>query len=140
MSVETEILYQKEIVLVSDGGETPGHLVASFKGDEYTVHIAWGQRASHHTSWNLFTALVQVRGDLEDQGLTPAVEGSCRDVYPSRMALEMGGGRRAYRWPSTGRPLTVDIFTDVPPAERARLASVAEQEQAHRQRRGRGNE
>ncbi|KUN82361.1 hypothetical protein [Streptomyces griseoruber] len=134
MSVDVEILYQKDIVLVSDGGQFLGYLTGSFSGDDYVVRITWGQCVSHHTAWNFFTALSEVRQDLDKQGLTPAVEGACRDVYPSRMALEMGGGRRAYRWPSTGRPRTVDIFDDVPIEEWARLTSVAEQKDAQKQR------
>ncbi|MBP5868786.1 hypothetical protein QBA74_22800 [Streptomyces scabiei] len=79
-------------------------------------------------------------GDLEKYGLQPAVEGACIDVYPSRMALEMGGGRRAYHWAGGGRPVTVDIFDDVPVSDHARLASVNAQRTAHEQRQGNGNE
>ncbi|WP_330349663.1 hypothetical protein [Streptomyces sp. NBC_00582] len=134
MSVDAEILYQKDILLVSDGAELLGHLTGIFSGGDYIVRIVWGERISRHAACNFFAALSEVRQDLEKEGLTPAVEGACRDVYPSRMALEMGGGRRAYRWPSTGRPRTVDIFDDVPIEERARLASVVEQREAQNQR------
>ncbi|CBG71311.1 hypothetical protein SCAB_42421 [Streptomyces scabiei 87.22] len=56
------------------------------------------------------------------------------------MALEMGGGRRAYHWAGGGRPVTVDIFDDVPVSDHARLASVNAQRTAHEQRQGNGNE
>ncbi|WP_143658895.1 hypothetical protein [Streptomyces sp. SA15] len=139
VSVEKEVLYDKEISLVSQSGEKPGQLVAELSQDDYTVHITSGSLSWSATSWNFFTALSSVREVLEDHSLKPAVEGACVDVYPSRMALEMGGGRRAYRWPGTGSPMTVDIFDDVPLADRARLASVAEQQRAHERRRGHGD-
>ena len=139
MSNEAEILYDKEITLLSKAGESSARLVAEFTGTEYSVRITHGSQVVNHTAWNLFKALAQVRRDLEPWGLTPALEGACLDVFPSRMALEMGGGRRAYRWPQSGRPATVDIFNDVPSEDRWRLASVDEQEVANRQRRGRSS-
>ncbi|MFD7169719.1 hypothetical protein [Streptomyces violascens] len=140
MSQDLEVLYDKEIGLVSDESALPGRLVGEFSGTEYTVRITYGTRSSEHTSWNFFEALAQVRTDLERDGLKPAVEGACRDVYPSRMALEMGGGRRAYRWPLSGRPATVDIFDDIPPEGYARLSYVAEQHDLNTQRRRRNHE
>lgn len=140
MSEKTEILYDKEISLVAQDGEKAGRLLAEFVGSDYTVRVTCGSLSSRHTAWNLFQALAQVREDLELRGLKPAVEGACIDVYPSRMALDMGGGRRAYRWSGGGRPATVDIFDDVPPEGRARLASVNEQRNAHEERQRSGNE
>lgn len=136
MSETTEILYDKEISLVAQDGERVGRLLADFVGSDYTVHITCGSLSSRHTAWNLFQALAQVREDLALHSLKPAVEGACVDVYPSRMALEMGGGRRAYHWSGEGRPATVDIFDDVPPADHARLVYVDEQRNAHEQRQG----
>ncbi|QYX78525.1 hypothetical protein [Streptomyces akebiae] len=140
VSEATEVLYDKEISLVAHDGEKTGRLLAEFKGSDYTVRVTCGSLSSRHTAWNLFQALAQVREDLEQHGLKPAVEGACIDVYPSRMALEMGGGRRAYHWAGGGRPATVDIFDDVPPADHARLVSVNAQRIAHEQRQGSRNE
>ncbi|MFJ8859673.1 hypothetical protein ACIRD8_14695 [Streptomyces sp. NPDC102451] len=140
MSHNPEVLYTKEIKLVSSEGVLAGRLVGEHSGTDYTVRITYGKGTSEHTAWNLFEALTQVRNDLEREGLKPAVEGACRDVYPSRMALEMGGGRRAYRWPPSGRPTTVDIFDTVPAACYARLTSVVEQSDLNKQRRKRDNE
>ncbi|WP_405409272.1 hypothetical protein [Streptomyces decoyicus] len=140
MTKQIEVFYDKRIVLVGGDGVVPGHLFCSFDGKGYTVRITGGAEASEHMSWNLFTALTQVRVDLEPEGLCPAVEGACRNVYPSRMALEMGGGRRAQRWEATGRPRTVDIFDDVRAEEYGRLASVAEQLVWIKERRGQRHE
>lgn len=140
MSHDSEVLYAKEISLVSSEGVLAGTLVGEHSGTDYTVRITYRTGKSEHTAWNLFEAMVQVRTDLEREGLKPAIEGACRDVYPSRMALDMGGGRRAYRWPPSGRPTTVDIFDDVTAANYTRLAYVTEQSDLNKQRRKRGNE
>ncbi|WP_405790419.1 hypothetical protein OG753_26700 [Streptomyces sp. NBC_00029] len=127
MSYEAEVLHDSEIVLVSVAGCARGRLVAEFWESEYTVRISYLDEVEERTSWNLFEALANVRSDLEREGLKPAVEGACREVYPSRMALEMGGGRKAYRWPLAGRPIAVGIFDAVSDAEHNRLAYVGEQ-------------
>ncbi|WP_322985130.1 hypothetical protein [Streptomyces sp. S584] len=135
-----EVLYTKEINLVSSEGILAGKLVGEYSGTDYTVRITYEKGTLEHTAWNLFEALAHVRSDLEREGLKPAVEGACRDVYPSRMALEMGGGRRAYRWQPSGRPATVDIFDTVPTACYERLASVVEQRDLNNHHRKRSNE
>ncbi|GHB43266.1 hypothetical protein GCM10010347_10590 [Streptomyces cirratus] len=122
-----EILHDSEIVLVSEDGCLLGRVEAGFSAASYAVRISDRDEVVEHVAWNLFEALAKVRTDLQQAGLKPAVEGACRDVYPSRMALEMGGGRKAYRWPVTDRPVTVGIFDPVPSSEYGRLAYVEEQ-------------
>ncbi|MFJ3580905.1 hypothetical protein ACIPPS_01515 [Streptomyces sp. NPDC090127] len=134
-----EVLYDREIVLASDEDVTVARLVGECAGTDYTVRITYGVKASEHTAWNFFEALARVRTDLEREGLKPAIEGACRDVYPSRMALDMGGGRRAHRWPLSGRPATVDIFDGVPTADHGRLSYVVEQSDLSEQRRRHGD-
>ncbi|MFE9467167.1 hypothetical protein ACFYNW_26535 [Streptomyces virginiae] len=140
MSREMEVLHESEIVLVSGSGLVPGRLVAEFWGTEYTVRVSYADTVTEFSAWNLFEALVHVRSDLEGEGLKPAVEGACRDVYPSRMALEMGGGRKAYRWPLADRPVTVGIFENVADFEYGRLAYVDEQRSFVRKLRGKAHE
>ncbi|WP_326599175.1 hypothetical protein [Streptomyces sp. NBC_01803] len=129
MTVPTqrETLYDKQISLVGPMDIVGAHLVSSSSEREYLVRISYDAHAVEHTAWNLFDALVQVRRDLERESLRPAVEGACRNVYPSRMAREMGGGRRAYKWSGGGRPATVDIFDEVPAKEHDRLVYPEEQ-------------
>ncbi|WP_406366334.1 hypothetical protein [Streptomyces sp. NBC_01546] len=140
MSREMEMLHDSEVILVSEVGSTPGRLVAEFLDAEYTVRISYFDKVVEATAWNLFEALADVRSGLEREGLKPAVEGACRDVYPSRMALEMGGGRKAYRWPLADRPVTVGIFGAVPDVEYGRLAYVGEQRDFVRRLRNKGHE
>lgn len=140
MSDTPETLYSKPIFLVGDNTVIAGQLVCLLSGDDYTVRITHGSSSSEHVAWNLFDALAQVRADLEGEGLRPAVEGASQNVYPSRMAREMGGGRRAYRWPLAGRPVTVDIFDDVPADDYGRLVYVDDQLTWIKERRGQLND
>lgn len=134
------MLHDSEVVLVSAVGCMQGRLVAEFVDAEYTVRISYLDKMVEATAWNLFEALADVRSSLEQEGRMPAVEGACRDVYPSRMALEMAGGRKAYRWPLAGRPVTVGIFEAVPAVEYGRLAYVGEQRDFVRRLRNKGHE
>ncbi|MBC9717859.1 hypothetical protein H9Y04_35540 [Streptomyces sp. TRM66268-LWL] len=136
-----ETLYDREVTLVSAGeGVAVGRLTGRWAGVSYSVRIEYRGEGSEHTSSDFFTALARVRDDLQREGLKPAVQGACRDVYPSRMALEMGGGRRAYRWPTEGRPAIVDIFAAVPEADYDQLATTSEQSDLNDERRRRRNE
>ncbi|WP_163504679.1 hypothetical protein [Fodinicola acaciae] len=61
---------------------------------------------------DLFECLVVVRRQLELRGISLCCEGARSDVFPSGMARQMGGGRKAYRHFAAGeqRPQLVDIF------------------------------
>ncbi|MCX5194180.1 hypothetical protein OOK31_09775 [Streptomyces sp. NBC_00249] len=129
-------MHDRQVNLVSSAGVSTGRLVGEYSGTDYTVRVRHGSTISEHKAWNLFEALVKVRNDLELEGFKPAVEGACRDVYPSRMGLDMGGGRRAYRWPLADQPTTVGIFDEVPISQFNRLAYVDEQRESVRKLKG----
>lgn len=77
-----------------------------------------------------FDALAQVREALEPTGWKLAVEGACRDVYPSGMARDTGGGVHAYRLVPGKKPRLSDLvetFAELPPDQYNRVGSVAEQ-------------
>jgi hypothetical protein len=66
---------------------------------------------------DLFECLIQVRKRLEGEGALICCEGARRDVFPSGMARQMGGARRAYRLVSdraAESPTLVDIFAPTP--------------------------
>ncbi|WP_158075030.1 hypothetical protein [Streptomyces sp. MJM1172] len=140
MSDNPETIHDVEISLVSADGVVTGRLMAQFSGVDYTVRIVCADMTYESTAWNFFQALVNVRLSLEGVGLKPAVVGACRNVYPSRMSLEMGGGRRAYLWPLAERPATVDIFDGVPDSEYGNLVFVDDQKEAVRRLRSKGSE
>jgi len=49
---------------------------------------------------NLFEALVELRLELERQNRLLLCNAARKDCYPSRMSLEMGGGRQVYLFTS----------------------------------------
>jgi hypothetical protein len=71
-------------------------------------------QASHEDVWWAFQEL---RRQLEAEGLLLCCYGADRYVYPSGMALDMGGGWRAERYDPAGlaaRPVIIDIFDTAP--------------------------
>ncbi|MEU5425915.1 hypothetical protein AB0H73_09940 [Streptomyces olivoreticuli] len=95
--------------------------------DEYTVRIEHSGKTYASSSHSAFGALSEIRKRLQEDGLIPALEGARVDVYPSRMPLEMGGGRHSQRRPAEGPPYTIGIFDDVPETDYTILSSVTEQ-------------
>jgi hypothetical protein len=76
---------------------------------------------------DLFECLADVRRRLEPEGVFLCCEGARRDVFPSGMARQMGGGRKAYRHSASGdspRPQLVDIFA---PTDCSAVCTVDEQ-------------
>lgn len=71
---------------------------------------------------DLFECLRAVRCALDEEGALLCCEGARRDVFPSGMARQMGGGRKAYRI-ATDRVL-VDIFA---PTDCNEVCTVDEQ-------------
>jgi hypothetical protein len=71
---------------------------------------------------DFFEALLRVRTELEPNGLLIGVRGASRDVWPSPMSRQMGGGLRAYRMVMGKQALSqdlVDIFEASPDVEPA---------------------
>jgi hypothetical protein len=89
---------------------------------------------------DLFEALEKVRLQLEADGLMVCCQGARADVFPSGMARQMGGGRRAYRL-RRDRPVgPADLVDVLDPAQPGEVVTVAEQYAAVRSfyERGRG--
>lgn len=97
----------KQSVVLSFSTGHPWHLRAAFDDGE-----VWDIEDR-----DLFECLIKVRRRLEAQGALICCEGSRPDVYPSGMARQMGGARRAYRLVAdraTQVPTLVDIFSPAP--------------------------
>jgi hypothetical protein len=76
---------------------------------------------------DLFSALETVRRRLEAEGMLVCCQGARPDVFPSGMARQMGGGRRAYRLRRDG-PMGFEDLVDVfEPADRDEVVTVDEQ-------------
>jgi hypothetical protein len=69
---------------------------------------------------------LRIRAEFEPLGFHFLVNGARRNVWPSGMAREMGGGKQAYVLVlgQPGRPELVDIFE---PADESQIALVQEQ-------------
>jgi hypothetical protein len=76
---------------------------------------------------DLFEAMIKLRLWLEAQGYKLLCNGARLDVYPSRMARQMGAGFRAYKM-TMGRPAEMnDRVKILDPAPADTIATVAEQ-------------
>jgi hypothetical protein len=73
-----------------------------------------------------FECLLKIRAELEPLGFRFLVNGARRNVWPSGMARDMGGGKQAYVLVlgQPGRPELVDIFQ---PADESQIVLVKEQ-------------
>jgi len=94
---------------------------------QYTLELEIPNLGLHRTDGpDQFECLVRARDDLEPQGFRFLVNGARRNVWPSGMARDMGGGRKAYVLVlgQPGRPELVDIFE---PADETQISSVQEQ-------------
>jgi hypothetical protein len=70
-----------------------------------------------------FECLLQLRNEVEPLGYRILVNGARRNVWPSGMGRDMGGGRKAFVLVLgvPGRPDLVDIFEPAPESEIARV-------------------
>lgn len=93
-------------------------------GDEHTVELSSALGTHTATEWNAFSALEQLREQLEPDGWLIGVNGARRDVSVSGMALDMGGGLSVYVH-DTDPPRLVDTFGR---AERRDVATRVEQQ------------
>jgi hypothetical protein len=77
---------------------------------------------------DLFAALEAIRLQLEPSGLRVCCQGARPDVFPSGMARQMAGGRRAYRLRPGQRPSGDDLVDIFDPAECGEVVTVHEQQ------------
>jgi len=102
-----------------------GHVLTGDR--QYTLELEIPNVGLHRTEGpDQFDCLLLARVELEPQGFRFLVNGARRNVWPSGMARDMGGGRQAYVLVlgQPGRPELVDIFE---PADESQIALVQEQ-------------
>ncbi|TMV50631.1 hypothetical protein FE783_08015 [Paenibacillus mesophilus] len=63
-------------------------------------------------SENFFSALLALRRQLEKENIQIVCNGSAKCVYPSRMQLSMGSGRKAYKL-SMGQQAKISNVVDI---------------------------
>lgn len=77
---------------------------------------------------DLYEALRAIRLQLESSGLRLCCQGALANVFPSGMARQMAGGRRAYRLRSGRQPGRDDLVDIFDPAYCDQVLSVEEQQ------------
>lgn len=92
----------------------------SLEADDRPESASLVLRAPGGRSWtssadNVWEALLEVRRQVEGVGVRLGVNGARPDIQPSRMSLQMGGGRRAYQV-KLGQPADelVDVLAPCP--------------------------
>lgn len=82
---------------------------------------------------NLFSALNELRIQLEKQGIQIMCNGSAKNVYPSPMQLSMGVGRTAYRLFLGRQAKSEDIVDIFEYSEDSEFVSIYEQENYYKE-------
>ena len=89
-------------------------LYFSAKGDEVSVKLFFNNREITENAYTFWDALIKLRLQLEKENILIKCFGSCENVYPSAMALDMGNGQLAYKMklkePIKSKNALVDIF------------------------------
>lgn len=78
----------------------------------WVLEVGYANHRVRAEAADLFECLVQVREELEVDGLQICCQGARRNVYPSGMSRQMSGGRFAYLIRSAG-PATLDDRVDI---------------------------
>lgn len=113
---EPDFVTEYPLSLVSfDGRSSDGLLRLDAERDTLVLEYAGGRIEVVDSDY--FEALCRIRERLEADGLRPICYGASRNVYPSGMSRDMGGGLRAYKLQlgQLGRTADlVDIFSTGP--------------------------
>jgi len=94
----------------------------------WSIRLDFGEgKVAQVEAPDLFAALETIRLQLEPSGVLICCQGARADVYPSGMARQMGGGRRAYRLRAGKRSTRDDLVDIFDPAEPDEVVTVQEQ-------------
>ena len=121
--VKNGIIIDGALELTSENSEC--HLKLSFSlDDENNVKESF--------STDYFYALIELREKIELFGLTIACNGSRKDFYPSRMAIQMSEGKVGYLM-ELGKKATKKVRTFDECLDVSLLSTVKEQDSYYRQ-------
>ncbi len=85
------------------------------------------------TGEDLFSAMQAARRSLDEMGIFLLCQGARRNVWPSRMARDMGGGMKAYQLRLGEQARRGDLVDILAPAGPEEVATVVDQEMFHKQ-------
>ena len=89
--------------------------------------------AIHVVGDDLFDALIRLRQQLNLVGSKLLCRGAAKDVYPSRMGRQMGGGRRAYKLTLGHQAHFSDLVDIFEYTDAAQISDVDEQKTFYEQ-------
>jgi len=119
---------RKTLKVAHASGEIKEIILSISRGDPCVLEVEEvdGHRRRAEAS-DLFECLVRIRSDLEGDGAKVLCNGARLDAYPSRMAREMGGGKKVYlmRMGEQARPEDLVNTFDEAPIEK--IGSVVDQ-------------
>lgn len=121
-----------EVEIASQHGERERCKIEFEQGPSVTIKVHSDRfGALSFNDKNLFSALSAFRRVLERQDYLVLCSGARRDAYPSRMALQMGGGRKVYLL-KTGKPASREDLVDIwDSATIDQVCGIAEQKAAY---------
>lgn len=102
-------------LISSDGRRVEGLLRLDEEHESLTLQYPGGRLEA--VDEDFFESFCRIREKLEAEGIRPSCYGASRNVYPSAMSRDMGGGLQAYKL-TVGQPGRiadlVDIFSTGP--------------------------
>lgn len=80
--------------------------------DMVTLEIKIDNQKKSYKSENFFSALFNLRKDLEEKNIQILCNGAAKNIYPSPMQMSMGSGRIAYKL-YLGKPARISDVVDI---------------------------
>jgi len=88
---------QRTVRVALSSGDLKEVTLSFARGDPCVVEVhGYDAQVLRAEAGDLFDCLVRIRMDLERDGAKILCNGARLDAYPSRMARDMGGGRKVY--------------------------------------------
>jgi hypothetical protein len=128
--VENEPITEYRLTLGSADGRIIQGVLRLDEGKDILTLEYMGRRLEAADE-DYFEAFCRIRENLEAEGLRPLCYGASRNVCPSQMSRQMGGGIRAYKL-TLGQPGRIADLVDIFAAgEDMDPVSVTEQREFH---------
>jgi hypothetical protein len=128
MNMDSDARLQSVEIVLPDGSTTEGtfHIWRMDPANNHKVKLMLAYSGKELTAieYDYFTAMVGIRRELEKDGIRLRCYGASKNVYPSRMAIEMGAGAEAYKktlGQSANTSDLVSIFDSGPDVEPATI-------------------
>ena len=102
--------------------------VELFEDDLCRLTFNDGKNKLFSEAENYWEALLELRKELESRNTKLFCQGCAKNVYPSRMILDMGDARKAYKLTLGHQALLKDLVFIFDPCDPDEYASIAEQE------------